>query len=176
MTSTRTGVARGLKVRSPMDALLLEIETGAVDRSPVHLDSVVPRVSAPIFHSTRGDEPLEDPDVMARPGDELAPDGSPPIDVSIRWPAGLTIGVPPMLFATSIAIAVSIAQHDLVAGLFVAAVVAAAAVLRNASRRATFTFGEGFLGYRSDMGWPRGVQEDDEVRWNWRTHPADASR
>jgi hypothetical protein len=35
-------------------------------------------------------------------------------------------------------------------------------------RRVPFTFGEGFLGYRSDPAWPQGVQEDDDFRWNWR--------
>ena len=34
--------------------------------------------------------------------------------------------------------------------------------------RADFTFGEGFLPYRADeTNWPRGVQEEDEVRWHW---------
>ncbi len=28
-------------------------------------------------------------------------------------------------------------------------------------------FGEGFLPYRADTGWPRGVQEDDSVVWSW---------
>jgi hypothetical protein len=31
-----------------------------------------------------------------------------------------------------------------------------------------FSFGAGFVGYRSDTGWPQGVQEDDDVHWNWR--------
>ena len=29
------------------------------------------------------------------------------------------------------------------------------------------SFGAGFLGPRADPGWPRGVQEDDDVRWAW---------
>jgi hypothetical protein len=33
--------------------------------------------------------------------------------------------------------------------------------------RAGFTLGDGFLPYRPQTGWPQGVQEDDEVRWNW---------
>jgi hypothetical protein len=28
-------------------------------------------------------------------------------------------------------------------------------------------FAQGFLGFRSDLAWPRGVQEDDDVRWQW---------
>ena len=38
---------------------------------------------------------------------------------------------------------------------------------RRIDRRVPFSFGEGFLGYRADLGWPRGVQEDDDVHWNW---------
>lgn len=33
--------------------------------------------------------------------------------------------------------------------------------------RVTFTFAEGFLPFRPKDGWPRGVQEDDDVRWDW---------
>jgi hypothetical protein len=28
-------------------------------------------------------------------------------------------------------------------------------------------FAQGFLGFTSDLAWPRGVQEDDDVRWQW---------
>ena len=43
----------------------------------------------------------------------------------------------------------------------------AGAELRRLSQRVSFSFGEGFLPYRSDLGWPRGVQEDDDVHWAW---------
>jgi hypothetical protein len=33
--------------------------------------------------------------------------------------------------------------------------------------RSDVSFAGGFIGFRSDLGWPRGVQEEDEVRWNW---------
>ena len=33
--------------------------------------------------------------------------------------------------------------------------------------RVTFTFAEGFLPFRLKDGWPHGVQEDDDVRWDW---------
>jgi len=38
--------------------------------------------------------------------------------------------------------------------------------------RVPFSVGQGFVGYRPDMGWPQGVQEDDDVHWNWRPHAA----
>jgi hypothetical protein len=34
--------------------------------------------------------------------------------------------------------------------------------------RSTISFGEGFLGYTARDGWPQGVQEDDDFRWNWK--------
>ena len=37
-------------------------------------------------------------------------------------------------------------------------------------RHFPFSFGEGFVGYRPDPAWPQGVQEDDDVRWDWRPH------
>ena len=39
--------------------------------------------------------------------------------------------------------------------------------LGHVSRRVPFSFGEGFVGYRPDPVWPHGVQEDDDVRWDW---------
>jgi hypothetical protein len=35
--------------------------------------------------------------------------------------------------------------------------------------RSTISFADGFLGYTAHNGWPHGVQEDDDVRWNWST-------
>ena len=40
--------------------------------------------------------------------------------------------------------------------------------LRWTDRHLPFPFGQGFIGYRADLGWPQGVQEDDDVHWNWR--------
>jgi hypothetical protein len=37
-------------------------------------------------------------------------------------------------------------------------------------RRANITFAEGFLPFRDRSGWPRGVQEEDGVHWNWSPH------
>jgi hypothetical protein len=52
-------------------------------------------------------------------------------------------------------------------------VVGAAWLLRSVSVRVPFSFGEGFLGYRPDPAWPRGVQEDDDFHWDWRRRPAE---
>lgn len=59
----------------------------------------------------------------------------------------------------------------LLAGWQLAILAAAAApVIRELERRgarANFSLGDGFLPYKADLGWPQGVQEDDEVRWHW---------
>jgi hypothetical protein len=35
--------------------------------------------------------------------------------------------------------------------------------------RSTISFGDGFLAYAGENRWPQGVQEDDDVHWNWST-------
>jgi hypothetical protein len=47
----------------------------------------------------------------------------------------------------------------------VVGLVAAALVMRELARRVTFTFGEGFLAFRDRDEWPRGVQEEYDVRY-----------
>ncbi len=42
-----------------------------------------------------------------------------------------------------------------------------ARALRAMAAGVRFGFGDGFLGFRSEAGWPRGVQEDDDFRWSW---------
>jgi hypothetical protein len=65
---------------------------------------------------------------------------------------------------------VAAAPVFLVAGLPLALVVAVVApVVRAIHRRingSTFSFAEGFMAYR-EPAWPQGVQEDNDVRWNW---------
>jgi hypothetical protein len=38
-------------------------------------------------------------------------------------------------------------------------------------RRENVTFAQGFLAFREPTAWPRGVQEEDGVRWRWAAHP-----
>jgi hypothetical protein len=51
--------------------------------------------------------------------------------------------------------------------LMIAIVAAAMRELDGGLDEAARGFGDGFLPYRPDDGWPRGVQEDDDVRWSW---------
>ena len=46
-------------------------------------------------------------------------------------------------------------------------IVGVVALGARAMRRASFGFGDGFLPYRAQDGWPHGVQEEDDVHWNW---------
>ncbi|MEX1169417.1 MAG: hypothetical protein WEE50_04670 [Chloroflexota bacterium] len=59
----------------------------------------------------------------------------------------------------------------LLAGWQLALVAAVIAIVSRAIDRvvgrATFSFGDGFLPFRSQPGWPQGVQEEDDVRWDW---------
>ena len=63
-----------------------------------------------------------------------------------------------------IAIVVGDARIGLGGALFVATIIS----VRFIDRHVTFSFGAGFVGYRADMGWPHGVQEDDDFHWDWR--------
>jgi hypothetical protein len=51
--------------------------------------------------------------------------------------------------------------------LAAAVVVVVSRALDRLVGRATFSLGDGFLPYRAQTGWPQGVQEEDDVRWNW---------
>jgi hypothetical protein len=115
------------------------------------------------------------------PTERVAPAMSSPLlherDVSLTPPAGVEI--PPAvaghpswmveaLVAAVIGLAATVVSGDPRVGLVLGAVVGFAGLIRSADRRLPFSFGEGFVGYRADLGWPRGVQEDDDVHWAWR--------
>lgn len=76
------------------------------------------------------------------------------------------------LLVGAVAIAVT---GDARLGLGGAATIAAVVAIRFIDRHVAFSFGEGFVGYRGDPAWPHGVQEDDDVRWDWRHRPAKAT-
>ena len=65
----------------------------------------------------------------------------------------------------------AVAVGDVRVGLVGALIPAAVVPIRFIDRHVTFSFGAGFVGFRADMGWPHGVQEDDDVHWNWRPRP-----
>ena len=53
-------------------------------------------------------------------------------------------------------------------GATLAVVVLGWELIRRSMSRVSWSFGDGFLGYRADLGQARGIQEDDDVHWSWR--------
>ena len=74
----------------------------------------------------------------------------------------------------SLAVAASFFGGDARIAVVAGSLGLAAVGFRRIDRRVPFSFGEGFIGYRSDLGWPQGVQEDDDVHWNWARRAPDA--
>lgn len=118
------------------------------------LEAVVPTISAPILS---GAAPVAEaaplPDVV---------DGA--HDVIPALPPRSAYLLAGFMVATA-----AVAQIDVRLGLTFGALACAGVGVRSIDRRVTFSFGEGFIGYRGDPVWPHGVQEDDDVHWNWNT-------
>ncbi len=72
----------------------------------------------------------------------------------------------PMAWATLAAVIV-LAVIGWQAALLAGAATAFIRAVDGRIARSDLSFASGFIGYRSQPGWPRGVQEDDDVRWNW---------
>ena len=83
--------------------------------------------------------------------------------VAVRSPA-VRNGLAVIALMAVVAIVVGDARIGVGGALFVATIIS----VRFIDRHVTFSFGAGFVGYRSDMGWPHGVQEDDDFHWDWR--------
>ena len=67
----------------------------------------------------------------------------------------------------AVGVAATYLTGDARAALVVGSLAVATFGIRLFDRHVTVSFAAGFIGYRSDLGWPRGVQEDDDVHWNW---------
>lgn len=140
----------------------LATERSAEDAAEVphpveRLEAVIPRISAPILGGTGpvAEAEAAPPAVVV----DVAHDATPELP---RRSAYLLAG---FMVATA-----TVAQIDVRLGLTFGAMACACAGVRWIDRHITFTFGEGFVGYRGDPGWPRGVQEDDDIHWNWNVH------
>jgi hypothetical protein len=127
---------------------LLEVADGTGPRVTPEVVAPAPRLRSPIMEHRRVGPLFLDDD---RPTVLLSPIRA------FLGPAGIA--------------ALVAAPFVLVAGWQVAFVAAAVAVaareLDRRANRATFSLGDGFLPYRPDTDWPQGVQEEDDVRWNW---------
>jgi hypothetical protein len=145
-----------------MDAMIEDAPPGSNAADHVLIEGVrgvgprvIPEAVAPASR-------LRSPIFEHRPIEPLTPDDDcpslvlPPLRAFIA-PSGLAllIAAPILLLAGW--------QWALVAGL-------GATVCRELDRRvgrAGFSLGDGFLPYRPETGWPQGVQEDNDVHWNW---------
>ncbi len=67
---------------------------------------------------------------------------------------------------------VAIGSGELVAAVMSGIAVLGALVLRRLTLVERFGFGDGFTPFRSELGWPRGVQEDDDFHWSWPGTPS----
>jgi hypothetical protein len=120
----------------------------------VKLEVVEATMSSPLFR--RPVEPAVAPAML--PETVILP----PMTVAWRVELELELAI-----IVAIAVAASFVAGDARVVVVVGSLGFAAIGIRRIDRRVTFSFGEGFIGYRADLGWPRGVQEDDDVRWNW---------
>lgn len=105
---------------------------------------------------------LRSPILEHRPIRPLPPDAMGP--TVVLPPIGALVGPSriALLVAAPLWLAIS-----LQAALIVAVVAFAYRFMHGLGDRAGFSIGEGFLPYRARLDWPQGVQEDDDVRWNW---------
>lgn len=124
------------------------------------LEAVMPTISAPILS---GAAPVAEaaplPDVVDGVYDVIP--ALPALPALPPRSACLLVG---FMVATA-----AVAQIDVRLGLTFGALACAGVGVRWIDGRVTFSFGEGFVGYRGDPPWPHGVQEDDDVHWNWTT-------
>jgi hypothetical protein len=137
----------------------------SVDARPVRLQAVRPTISAPVLH----DPP------PALEGPELSTAGQVRVlEIEVPWAAlpRSPLRRSDLEVAASVAATVSLVAVDVLVGLASGVLVCGIAALLRVDRRIPFSFGEGFIGYRGDPAWPRGVREDDDFRWNWKPRPS----
>lgn len=75
-------------------------------------------------------------------------------------------GAVAVLGAVVLGLGASAVWGDARAGILLVAALVSTLLVRSADRLVPFSFGEGFVGYRADLGWPQGIQEEDDVRWS----------
>jgi hypothetical protein len=140
---------RDLQDRDPS---VPRIEECGVQAS-VRIERVVGSISAPVF--------LPDPSSSDAAIEELD-EGSDLYGVMWTASAGRSVAVALVAGFTA-----GVILHDVRAGLAVAIAAWLLLEIQVVVDMIPFSFGEGFIGYRGDQGWPQGVQEDDDVKWSW---------
>ncbi len=134
------------------------------------MDDPEPQVMLEVVEATMSSPMLRDEAVL--PIDpvevDLAPAPVPetPILTPILQPMTVAQRVE-LAVVVAVAVAAWFIAADVRVAIGVGAIGIAAVGIRWIDRHVSFSFGQGFVGYRADLGWPRGIQEDDDVRWNW---------
>jgi hypothetical protein len=136
-----------------LEAPMPRIEECGVQAS-VRIERVVGSVSAPVFLPDAAASDVVIEELGGGVGDLRG----------VAWTesAGRSVAI-----AMVIGFAGGFALHDARAGLAVAVAAWLLLEMRVVVDMIPFSFGEGFVGYRGDQGWPQGVQEDDDLRWSW---------
>jgi hypothetical protein len=117
-------------------------------------------MSSPIFRA----EPVADVADLVPEWAEL-PESAEPLElppIAISRRLGFEIA-----FIAAVAGAATFLTGDARAAIVVGSLAVVTFGIRLIDRHVSVSFAAGFIGYRSDLGWPRGVQEDDDVHWNW---------
>jgi len=146
----------------PTDEL---IEEAAEPLPLMALEAVAPTVSSPVLELG--------PREHSAPTFEVV-DATPlpePFMATVTWRRGLELAI-----VVGVGAAGWFAAGDVRIAVLAFVLGFAVIGLRWTDRHLPFSFGQGFIGYRADLGWPRGVQEDDDVHWNWRPASVTASR
>jgi hypothetical protein len=137
----------------------------------VPTERVVPRVSGPAFGSWSGEPDGPDASaVRSAPAVLDAPEDRERAAFEVPWASlpHLSKGVVILAIATAVGVGTSLVSGDVRIGLTSMVVVGLGGYVRTSDRLVPFSFGQGFVGYRPDPVWPRGVQEDYDVHWDWR--------
>jgi hypothetical protein len=74
---------------------------------------------------------------------------------------------PAHLIPAGTVVALAWVSGDIGAALAAGVATTAALLLRRAAATGAFGFADGFTPFRRELGWPRGVQEDDDFHWSW---------
>jgi hypothetical protein len=152
--------------------------TTDAERRAVRPERVAPTVSAPVLDGRHGGDEWDGRDRLDAGIDLADEDGDVgpardgvgsasevPWSTVLRQPRNVVV-----LVGGAAAAAVAWLLSGDAGSAFWSGLVAAFLVGSQIIDRVPFSFGQGFVGYRPDMAWPQGVQEDDDVHWNWRPH------
>ena len=151
--------------------------TTAAERQAVRSERVVLTVSAPVFdgrHAGDAWEAGESRDTDPEFADQDGPMASRSSEPELPWssllgqPRNAVVLVGGGVAAAIVWLLSGDAGNAFWSGLIAAFLVASQVI----DWPSSFSFGPGFVGYRPDPAWPQGVQEDDDVHWNWRARRA----